>query len=141
MSVDQNRTARQTGTAQTASGTRVLAIGFVIFAGFAISAFWLRHRHPSRYDKFAQCLAAKRVKMYGLYWCTHCSDQKQLFGSSFHYVPYIECGVKGSRQEAPECVQAKVKNFPTWDFSGVRHEGVLPLREIADRTGCSLPYF
>jgi hypothetical protein len=126
---------------QMISGTRVLIIGFLIFAGFAGWAFWLRRTRASRYDAFAQCLAAKQVKMYGLYWCSHCAEQEQMFGSSFKYVPYTECGIKGSRQEAPECIQANVKNFPTWEFSGMRHEGVLPLTALAERTGCSLPRF
>jgi hypothetical protein len=126
---------------QVTSGTRVLVTGFLIFAAFAGWAFWLRHSRASRYDAFAQCLAAKQVKMYGLYWCTHCAEQERMFGSSFKYVRYIECGVKGSRQEAPECVQAQVKNFPTWEFSGTRHEGVLPLSDISERSGCGLPHF
>ncbi len=128
---------------QAMSGTQVLIIGFVIFSAFAIWAFWLRRRHPVNYDALAQCLAAKQVKMYGLYWCTHCADQKNLFGSSFKYVPYVECGVKGSRQEVPECIQSRVKNFPTWEFpGGERHEGVLPLKDISERSGCGgLPHF
>lgn len=36
------------------------------------------------------------VKMYGVYWCSYCQDQKQLFGkevvSKFNY---IECDFKG----------------------------------------------
>lgn len=120
------------------SGSRVVIIGFLIFAAFAIWAFWLRRNHSTRYDAFAQCLAAKQVKMYGLYWCTHCADQKAMFGSSFQYVPYVECGIKGSRDEAPQCDQAHLKNFPTWEFSGTRHEGVLPLAVLSQRTGCSL---
>ena len=35
--------------------------------------------------------------MYGLYWCPHCIEQKQMFGEAFHYVPYVECAIKGSR--------------------------------------------
>src|SRR5580693_4384690 len=111
---DQDSKPQGKVDSQTMSGTRVLVIGLVIFSLFAIWAFWLRRRHPANYDALAQCLAAKKVKMYGLYWCTHCADQKSLFGSSFKYVPYIECGVKGSRQEEPECIRAKIKYFPTW---------------------------
>src|ERR1700676_5160220 len=96
---------------QVTSGTRVLVIGLLIFAAFAGWAFCLGRSRSSRFDAFAQCLTTKQVKMYGLYWCTHCAEQERMFGSSFKYVTYIECGVKGSRQEAPECVQAQVKNF------------------------------
>ena len=34
--------------------------------------------------------------MYGLYWCPHCIEQKEMFGAAFHYVPYVECAIKGS---------------------------------------------
>ena len=138
----ENPESQRGETRATISGTRVLVIGFLIFAAFATWAFWLKRTRARRYDAFAQCLATKRVKMYGLYWCSHCADQKHMFGSAFEYVPYIECGVKGSRQEVPECIQAHVKNFPTWEFSGgTRHEGVMPLRDLGAQSGCPLPRF
>jgi hypothetical protein len=79
--------------------------------------------------------------MYGLYWCPHCSDQKEMFGSAFQYVPYIECGIQGqARGEQENCKDAGVRNFPTWQFaSGERHEGTLSLQTLGQETGCSLP--
>ena len=41
----------------------------------------------------------------------HCAEQKQVFGASFQYVTYVECGIQGSRTEAPECLQDGVKRF------------------------------
>lgn len=78
--------------------------------------------------------------MYGAYWCPHCADQKQIFGSSFEYVSYVECGIRGSRAEAPECVQAGIQHFPTWQFGdGERREGFTPLKTLSEKTGCRLP--
>jgi len=78
--------------------------------------------------------------MYGAYWCPHCAEQKEMFGSSFQYVPYIECGIKGSRDEAPVCAQAGVKHFPTWQFpDGERREGALALQTLSQKSGCPLP--
>ena len=91
-------------------------------------------------DAFAKCLAANRTKMYGAYWCPHCADQKEMFGSSFQYVPYVECGVPGSRDEGPVCKDAGIKHFPTWQFAdGERQEGTLPLQSLGTKTGCGLP--
>ena len=42
-------------------------------------------------DLFAQCLASKKITMYGAVWCPHCQKQKAEFGASFKYVPYVEC--------------------------------------------------
>ncbi|HLO07556.1 MAG TPA: hypothetical protein VK198_13000, partial [Terriglobales bacterium] len=68
------------------------------------------------------------------------ADQKAMFESSFQYVPYVECGVPGSREEAPLCKDAGIKHFPTWQFAdGERLEGTLPLQTLATKTGCSLP--
>ncbi len=54
--------------------------------------------------------------MYGLYWCPHCIEQKEMFGKAFQYVPYVECAIKGSHDLAPACAAAGVKLFPSWQF-------------------------
>jgi hypothetical protein len=93
------------------------------------------------YDAFAQCLAAKHVKMYGLFWCPHCADQKAEFGASFQYVPYVECTTHESPHElTPECKAAGVKLFPSWQFgTDPPKEGVLTLQQLSEKTACSLP--
>ena len=119
---------------------RNIAILVLIIAAFALTYYLGRRHRTTRLDAFAQCLAAKQAKMYGAFWCPHCADQKELFQSSFQYVPYIECGIKGSRAENDTCLQAGVKRFPTWAFvDGERREGVLPLQALSEKTGCSLP--
>src|SRR4051812_24450009 len=110
----------------------VAAFGLVIFLGI--------RKRGHRFDAFAQCLATKPATMYGAYWCPHCADQKAMFESSFHYVPYVECGVPGSRDEAQVCKDAGIKHFPTWEFAGgERVEGTQTLQFLSTKTGCSLP--
>jgi hypothetical protein len=104
----------------------------------AYAAWWYYVNH--RYDDFAKCLAANHAKMYGLYWCPHCREQKEMFGKAFRYVPYVECAIKGSNDLTPECKAAGVKLFPSWQFgAGQPIAGVFPLEELSDKTGCSLP--
>lgn len=123
-----------------ADQTRIIAIAAVIVIAFACVYYFARVRGTTRYDSFADCLTAKQVKMYGLYWCTHCAEQKEMFGSSFKHVTYIECGIKGSKDEEPACKEAGVKNFPTWQFpDGSRKEGTQPLQVLSQQSGCSLP--
>jgi hypothetical protein len=99
-----------------------------------------RYYRGHKYDSFAKCLADKQAKMYGLYWCPHCADQKRMFGESFQNVPYIECAIRGSHELAPECKTAGVKLFPSWQFgSEAPKEGVLSLNELSQKTGCKLP--
>jgi hypothetical protein len=107
---------------------------------FAAAYFIVWHYKNHKYDKFAQCLASKQAKMYGLYWCPHCQEQKEMFGESFHYVSYVECAVKGSSELAPACKIAGVKLFPSWQFGDdPPKEGILSLDALSDKTGCSLP--
>jgi hypothetical protein len=122
------------------SWQRKAIIAVVVVAAFAAAYFLGLRKRTSRLDAFAQCLASKQVKMYGAFWCPHCEDQKKRFGSAFQYVSYVECGIKGSRQLQAACVEAKIKNFPTWQFpDGARAEGELSLQALADKGGCSLP--
>ncbi len=119
---------------------RKLVTAALIIAAFAAVAYLGLHKRGHRLDAFAQCLAAKQVKMYGAYWCPHCAEQKEMFESSFHYVPYVECGVTGSRDEALVCKDAGIKHFPTWQFAdGGREEGTLSLPTLGNKAGCDLP--
>jgi hypothetical protein len=119
---------------------RKIITGALIVAAFAVVIYLALHKRESRLDGFAKCVAAKQAKMYGAYWCPHCAEQKEMFESSFQYVPYVECGITGSRDEAPVCKDAGIKHFPTWQFAdGERREGTQPLPDLSTKTGCSLP--
>ena len=113
-------------------------LGVILLLVAAYGAGWYYRNH--KYDAFAKCLAARQAKMYGLYWCPHCIEQKEKFGASFRYVPYVECAIKGSSELAPQCKIAGAKLFPSWQF-GMEppKDGVLSLEALSDKTGCSLP--
>jgi hypothetical protein len=121
----------------TSKKTFIYGVVLILFAGAFVGGRYYRNH---KYDSFANCLASKQAKMYGLYWCPHCIEQKQMFGDAFHYVPYVECAIKDSREEATECKVAGVKLFPSWQFgTEPPREGVLSLEALSDKTGCSLP--
>ncbi len=120
------------------SRNKLILGGIVVLFALAYAAGWYHSNH--RYDGFAKCLASKQAKMYGLYWCPHCIEQKEMFGKAFQYVPYVECAIKGSRELTPACKAAGIKLFPSWQFGATPpKEGVFPLQELSDKTGCSLP--
>jgi len=129
---------RQGVSAKGKNKTLLYAAIAVLFAG---AFFGGRYYSNHKYDSFARCLASKQAKMYGLYWCPHCAEQKEMFGASFHNVPYVECAIKDKPGElAPECKLAGVKLFPSWQFGAEPpKEGVLSLSALSDKTGCSLP--
>ena len=125
-------------TPQQPGLARKVLVVVLVGAAFAAAFYLGRRRHTHTLDNFARCLASKHVVMYGAFWCPHCRDQKEPFGSSFEYVPYVECGIKGSRAETPACLSVGIKRFPTWDFDGARVEGVMPLQALSEKTGCPL---
>ena len=104
----------------------VLSLGFFLF-------------RPSRYasgelDSFAQCLAEKGAVMYGADWCPHCENEKKRFGSSFKFIPYVECP-----DEPQKCLAAGVEGYPTWIFpDGLKFEGEQGLEKLSEISSCPL---
>jgi len=87
----------------------------------------------SALDAFAKCLTANGVKMYGASWCPHCQNQKTLFGSSWQYVDYVECG-NGEQV----CVDAGIEGYPTWIISGNKYPGEQSFDELSKLSGCKI---
>jgi hypothetical protein len=136
----KKREERQQDEDRAGRRNNLLRYGIIIV--LLVGAFLAGHYYRNhKYDSFAKCLAAHQAKMYGLYWCPHCADQKAMFGAAFRYVPYQECAVKEKPGEmASECKGAGVKLFPAWQFGAdAPKEGVFSLQELSDKTGCNLP--
>ena len=112
----------------------------VLVVGAFVGVWSLGKLHGRRkIDRFAQCLSDKGTVMYGLFWCPHCEEQKEAFGSSFRNIHYVECGTP-DHHEQPQCSAEGVKDFPTWRFAdGDRIIGGVPLQQLAAKSGCPVP--
>lgn len=75
------------------------------------------------------------AKMYGAYWCPACMKQKELFGSAFKTINYIECDARGTNGQPELCKEAHIRAYPTWEINGKRYEGVYPLEGLAQLSG------
>ena len=93
---------------------------------------------PGEYDQFAQCLNDNGAKMFGAYWCPHCSDQKKMFGSSWKYVNYVECSLPNRGGETQVCIDENIESYPTWEVNGERIGGIVALTRLSELTGCEL---
>ena len=137
---EERRKRQQVREDEGNKSKKVLIYGIILalFVGAYLAG---RYYKNHKYDAFAKCLTSKNAKMYGLYWCPHCADQKREFGASFQYVPYIECASQDDpHQLTAACKAAGVKLFPSWQFgSDPPKEGVLSLQDLGQKTGCSLP--
>ncbi len=137
----EQRNQESAGTGK--SGPRwvwiLLAVGLLLVAWAVYDYF--SHRRASTLDDFAKCLSSKGVRMYGAWWCPHCSEQKELFGFAFQYVNYRECGIESQPHSiSDQCKNDGIQHFPTWQFPDAhRDEGVQPLTALAQKTGCKLP--
>lgn len=86
---------------------------------------------PWKYDTFAKCLTEKGVVMYGTEWCSHCKNQKELFGNSYRFINYIDC-----EKQASKCFQDGVKGYPTWIIDGKMYAGEQQFLDLAFVSGC-----
>lgn len=90
-------------------------------------------------ETFAKCLSQKGMKFYGTFWCGWCNKQKELFGEAVQYLPYIECSDPETGQLTPECQEASITSFPTWQLpNGEKSLGYKPLEKLAELSGCQL---
>lgn len=114
----------------------LVIIGVVILAAIALlveSRLNIVGGSPAL-DDFAKCLRDKGVTMYGAEWCPHCRNEKNRFGSSFRFVPYVEC------PDEPElCLKLGIEGYPTWVFADNRKfEGEQGLEKLSVESGCEL---
>lgn len=108
-----------------------LAVAIVALAGLSITGYF--SLPAGKYDNFAKCLSAKGVTMYGTEWCSHCKNQKAMFGDSFKFVTYVECT---TNQAA--CTAAGVTGYPTWVINGKAYPGEQSLQSLSTMAGCPL---
>ena len=113
------------------AGLWVLGVLALVSAGVIVN---INIPRTTNLDTFAKCLADKGLTMYGASWCPHCQRVKASFGTSFQYVPYVEC------VDNPDvCARENIEGYPTWVFKdGRRYEGEQSLQKLSEYSGCPL---
>ena len=116
-------------------------VGFFIIVVIAVFLF-SNKTQLGKYDELAQCVVDSGAKLYSAWWCPHCSDQKEAFGSSFKILDeggvHVECSPSGIRYFSDFCKSQGVSGTPTWVFlNNTKQSGKLPLEVIAQKTNCS----
>lgn len=108
-------------------------------AGLALLLFVVMPNMPGQYDDFAKCLSDSGAKMYGTFWCSHCNEQKEMFGNSWKHMNYIECSTPDGNKQTAICTADGIRAYPTWEFpGGERDTGVFSFQELSQKTGCAL---
>lgn len=79
------------------------------------------------------------ARMYGAFWCSHCIEQKQMFGQeAAKILDYVECFPEGAgkgRKIAALCAAAGVEGFPTWTIKDKVLSGEQELSALAEASG------
>jgi hypothetical protein len=121
--------------------TRVGPALCLLIASFFITGLsFAQQSQRDKVDDFAKCLTKKNAAMYGNFLCSHCDDQRKLFGDSFKYIHYVECSHIASPQDAEACKSAQIRYTPTWVLEKGEHlVGMQTFKELSDKTGCPLP--
>jgi len=118
-----------------------LILGLLIVAIVMLVAWvGMERSAPHKLDGFAQCIKDSGAVFYGAFWCSHCQDQKKLFGNAKRFLPYVECSTPNGRGQLSVCADKKIEGYPLWEFTdGVRENGLLSLARLAEKTGCVVP--
>jgi len=114
----------------------VIIITIILVAGaFGIYTVYTvlssNQAYSEKLDVFSKCLGGKNATMYGAYWCTHCQNQKAMFGGAFKNINYVEC-----TQAQDACLSAGVTGFPTWVINGKMLVGEQTLQRLSAASGC-----
>jgi hypothetical protein len=73
------------------------------------------------------------AKMYGGFFCSHCYNQKQLFGrEAFNEnINYVECHPDGKNPQLALCEKEGITGFPTWGIKGKKYAGTQSPEQLA----------
>ena len=105
----------------------IILVAITIFSLFAFN-------NQGNYDEFAKCLTEKGISMGGTEGCSHCKNQKEMFGSSFQFIDYHDCD-----SDQAWCIEKGIEGYPTWILSdGSKHPGEQQLSTLAELSGCEI---
>ncbi|KAF3321143.1 thiol-disulfide oxidoreductase LTO1 [Carex littledalei] len=87
----------------------------------------------------AKHLQSIGAKMYGAFWCSHCHEQKEMFGKeAMKILDYVECFPNGAgkgRTMSLDCALVGIEGFPTWVIKDQVLSGEQDLSTLADASG------
>jgi hypothetical protein len=91
-----------------------------------------------RIESLAKALTTAGAKEYGSQYCSACELQKEMFGSAWQYINFIECSLDASETQNAACRAAGITLYPTWELKdGSRLQGVQQLEVLAQKIGFS----
>lgn len=109
-------------------------IAILLVAGLYIFTDWFSlltgyFTGESEQGRVAKCLADNGAEFYGTPYCADCEKQKEVFGTFFEKIYFVDCG-----REKENC--PNIREVPAWYINGKIHYGLKTLTELKDISGC-----
>ncbi len=109
--------------------TILTIIGVIILAYFLINnSFSKKDSQTSK--EIAKCIGENSL-LYVQLGCTHCENQKKMFGNNYQYLKVIDCFYKQK-----ECSDKNIKVTPTWIINNKEYLGVQNIDKLKELTKC-----
>ena len=118
----------------------IFVILIIIVLGGIVALRYYAEPPSNPYLGFAQCVKESGASFFGAFWCSHCIEQKRLFGRAEKELPYVECSTPDRSNRTQICIDEEIESYPTWRFGDdTELTGVQTLTTLAEKTDCPLP--
>ncbi|VVB79439.1 Uncharacterised protein [uncultured archaeon] len=109
----------------------MITLGVIILVVIvALSVIYFRSLNPGVPADIAKCIGDKS-ELYVKLGCTHCEDQKKMFGDSYQYLKTIDCFYN-----LDLCLNKSIQATPTWIIEGKQYVGLQQIETLQRVTGC-----
>jgi len=111
----------------------LITISFIVLAIAIAFAVMTLTKKPSitTDDAVAKCIGKNSV-LYVQLGCSHCEDQKKLFGTNYQYLNTIDCFY-----QTQKCIADGIEGTPTWVIKGQKYVGVQTVEKLQELTNCN----
>ncbi len=123
--------------APSVSSLNLLTLAIVLSASVVLGANIVQSsagpQSSSLQVSLAKHLSSVNAVMYGAYNCSHCTDQKNDFGTrAFKHIKYVECNKQGKNANPSLCFAKGIQGYPTWEIGGKFYKGRQSLKKLSE---------
>ena len=102
----------------------------IIIAVIILAIFLMKKPSPKTDEETTKCIG-ENSEFYVRLGCTHCENQKDMFGEYVSYLKPIDCFY-----EREICTQKGIEATPTWIINGEKIVGTQSIEKLKELTGC-----
>lgn len=90
----------------------------------------MKNPAPKTDEETAKCIG-ENSELYVRLGCTHCENQKKMFGEYVSYLHPVDCFF-----EREKCAEVGIEATPTWIINGEKVVGTQEISKLKELTGC-----